>query len=129
MRNGATDELIIGVVEIGERLLQWANDQELPHHTCKQHYGIARAKDWEATSQAYESDRRQEPTPLRRMERREDSGDRPTKRGDHTRHKSRERERRRYGISKGSICRTYSYGVCEWLGSEIQTNNPEGADN
>jgi len=39
MRFGPNDELLSETMEIGERLLQWSKDQELPFHAYKQHNG------------------------------------------------------------------------------------------
>ena len=42
MRFGPNDELLSETMEIGERLLQWSKDQELPFHAYKQHIGGTR---------------------------------------------------------------------------------------
>ena len=54
MRFGPHDDLISETMEIGERLLQWSKDQELPYHAYKQHLGGHRMSEWggEAANQA-----------------------------------------------------------------------------
>ena len=39
MHFGPNDELLSETMEIGERLLQWSKEQELPFHAYKQHIG------------------------------------------------------------------------------------------
>ena len=39
MRFGSNGTLLTETMEIGERLLQWSKDQELPFHAYKQHLG------------------------------------------------------------------------------------------
>ena len=36
---GSNEYLISETMEIGERLLQWLKDQEVPYHAYKQHLG------------------------------------------------------------------------------------------
>jgi len=51
-------------VEIGERLLQWFNDQEQTHHAYQQHIGVNRNPEW-MDYHATDKERRQELSPPR----------------------------------------------------------------
>ena len=62
MRFGSNEDLISETMEIGERLLQWSKDQEVPYHAYQQHLGGHRMSEWggEAAAQASTRQRSQE---------------------------------------------------------------------
>ena len=46
VRFGSNEELLSETIEIGERLLQWSKDQEVPFHAYKQNIGGHRHAEW-----------------------------------------------------------------------------------
>ena len=104
MRFEPNDELLSETMEIGERLLQWSKDQELPFHAYKQHIGgHRRAKRREGeehrdTASTHSPYRRAQEDYARVTQKRQRARDeeypKTAKRRESPRVKSRERERR-----------------------------------
>jgi hypothetical protein len=61
MRFGDNGTLLTETMEIGERLLQWSKDQELPFHAYKQHLGGHRKMDWSGEAEHQAISRQQSP--------------------------------------------------------------------
>ena len=61
MRFGSNLFLLAETMEIGERLLQWSKDQEVPFHAYKQHMGGHRKTEWSGEAEHQPTPRQQSP--------------------------------------------------------------------
>ena len=104
MRFGDNGTLLTETMEIGERLLQWSKDQELPFHAYKQHLGGHRKMDWSGEAEHQAIPRQQSPdrrapeeysrVTQKRARSREEEYTKVTRRRESPKGRSRERARR-----------------------------------